>query len=94
MEFEWDEAKSDDTKARRGFGFDEVTPVFLDPDRVIFPDDRVPYGEERWITFGLVEGRLFAVAYTRRGAAIRIISARKANSRERKRYDAQTDLQA
>lgn len=92
MQFEWDEAKSEETRANRGFGFEEVTPVFLDPVRFTFPDNRFDYGEARWITFGEIEGRLFAVAYTMRGDAIRIISARKANTGERKRYDEQNDL--
>jgi uncharacterized DUF497 family protein len=92
MQFEWDEVKSEETRAERGFSFEQVTPVFLDPDRVTFPDDRFDYGEERWITFGDIEGRLFAVAFTLRGDAIRIISARKANARERRHYDEQKDL--
>lgn len=52
MQFEWDEAKSEETRAARGFGFEQVAPVFLDPYRFTFPDDRFDYGEERWITFG------------------------------------------
>ncbi|QBY02485.1 BrnT family toxin [Rhodophyticola sp. CCM32] len=70
MQFEWDDAKSEATRAARGFGFEQMTPVFLDPCRAIFPDNRLDYGEQRWITFGETEGRLFAVAYTMRGDAI------------------------
>ncbi|NDV00943.1 BrnT family toxin [Pseudoroseicyclus tamaricis] len=92
MLFEWDAAKSDATRAARGFGFEEVTAVFLDPGRVTFQDDRKDYGEVRWTAFGLIEGRLFAVTYTWRGEAVRIVSARKANARERKRYDGNQDL--
>jgi uncharacterized DUF497 family protein len=40
-----------------------------------------------WTTLGEIEGRLFAVTFTIRGEVIRIILARKANKRERKRYD-------
>lgn len=94
MLFEWDTEKSAATRKERGFGFEEMTAVFLDPSRFVFPDDREDYGEDRWTTFGLIEGRLFAVTYTLRGEAILIISARKANSRERRRYDANKDLQA
>ncbi|WP_299682819.1 BrnT family toxin [uncultured Roseobacter sp.] len=92
MQFEWDDEKSEATRQRRGFGFEEAAAVFLDPCRFTFPDNRFDYGEERWITFGEIEGRLFAVAYTMRGDAIRIISARKANTGERKRYDEQKDI--
>jgi uncharacterized protein len=45
------------------------------------------YGEARRITLGMMEGRLFAVAYTARGGNIRLISTRKANQRERRQYD-------
>ena len=50
-------------------------------------DTRRDYGEERRLTLGKIEGRLFAVAYTPRGKVIRPISARKANEREQRRYD-------
>ena len=92
MLFEWDERKSEATREKRGFGFEEVTPVFLDPDYCSFVDDRENYGEKRWTVFGLIENRLFAVTYTLRGETIRIISARKANARERKRYNANKNL--
>ena len=87
MRFEWDERKSNDNRTRRGFTFDDVMPIFLDSDRVILADTRRDYGEDRWVTFGEIEGRLFAVTFTMRGEVIRIISARKANTRERRRYD-------
>lgn len=87
MRFEWDEKNSDDNRERRGFAFDDVMTVFLDPDRVTFLDARRDYGEDRWTTLGEIEGRLFALTFTMRGEVIRIISARKANKRERKRYD-------
>jgi len=41
----------------------------------------------RWLALGKIEGRLFAVAYTPRGTVIRLISARKANEREQRKYD-------
>jgi uncharacterized DUF497 family protein len=44
--------------------------------------------EERFRLYGRVAGRLFVIAYTRRETATRIISARKANARERDRYGA------
>jgi uncharacterized protein len=50
-------------------------------------DTRREYNEERRLTLGKVEGRLFVVAYTRRDNFIRIISARKANEREQRQYD-------
>lgn len=94
MQFEWDDEKSEATREKRGFGFEEIAGVFADPCRFTFPDERFEYGEDRWLTFGEIEGRLFAVAYTMRGETIRIISARKANERERRKYDEQKDIHA
>ena len=60
--------------------------VFLDNGRLIKLDERFDYGEERIITMGHVNNRLHVVVYTQTNDTIRIISARKANRRERKRY--------
>jgi uncharacterized DUF497 family protein len=49
-------------------------------------DTRRHYGEQRWITIGLVESVEIAVAYTVRGETIRLISARKAERHEREDY--------
>lgn len=51
-----------------------------------FEDDRQDYGEPRLVTFGLLRDRLVFVAWTRRGDTHRVISMRKANEREQKRY--------
>lgn len=46
--------------------------------------------EERWVTLGMsAKARVLVVAYTYRGDAVRIISARQANPRERKEYSGQ-----
>jgi hypothetical protein len=58
----------------------------MDPGRHIEVDDRRDYGEERLTLYGRVAGRLFVVTYTMRAGVHRIISARKANSREMSRY--------
>ena len=49
-------------------------------------DDRHGGAEERFVTVGMVEGRLLLVGYTLRGERVRIISARQAEPRERRRY--------
>ena len=90
MEFEWDEAKSDRCRRERGFSFADVVAAFADLERRIEEDARRDHGEQRFRLYGKVAGRLFVVVFTRRGRAIRIISARKANARERRRYDAGT----
>ena len=82
MEFEWDDGKSEDCFARRGFDFAYAARAFLDPQRIVARDMRRDYGEDRYNLVGTIEGRAFAVAFTMRGSVIRIISARKASRKE------------
>ena len=90
MEFEWDETKSEACAKSRRFNFDYAAFAFFDPNRIVEPDTRHDYGEERFRLIGMIEGRLYVVIYTLRGTLIRIISARKGNQREIKRYDNST----
>ena len=86
MEFEWDDDKSEACFQERGFDFSYATQVFLDPDRTVLSDERMIYGESRYQVYGTVTNRLFVVVFTQRNGRLRIISARKANQREVKRY--------
>lgn len=87
MLFEWDERKAAQNVTKHGVPFEYAVRVFLDPRRLDRLDARRDYTEERRLTLGRIEGRLFAVAYTPRGPVIRMISARKANEREQRNYD-------
>lgn len=87
MNFEWDEAKSDACFQDRGVDFAYAVRAFFDANRVVQADQRFDYGEDRYLLKGQIEGRVFVVAYTTRRDSIRIISARKANSREVRGYD-------
>lgn len=49
-------------------------------------DDRFSYQEQRFITFGLLQGRVVAIVHTERENRIRIISARKATKYEQRTY--------
>jgi hypothetical protein len=53
-------------------------------------DDRFHYGEVREVAFGFIGKRLHVLVFTRRAALLHIISLRKANDRERKLYDEET----
>lgn len=53
---------------------------------ITIEDDRMEYGEKRFITVGLLEVRMIVLVWTPRGEARRIISMRKANAREQKTY--------
>ena len=86
MLFEWDDRKAVQNIAKHGVPFDYAARVFRDPYRLDSEDTRRNYKEERRLTLGKIEGRLFAVAYTPRAAATRLISARKANARELRKY--------
>lgn len=82
LEFEWDDNKSQQTFQDRGFDFGFATQAFSDPSGFREPDQRLPYGEDRFRFYGEIQGKLFVVVYTERQGRIRIISARKANTRE------------
>lgn len=95
MRFEWDEAKNLSNQRKHGVRFEEATAVFLDP-LYVSVQDRIEDGEIRWQAVGMVEDLLIlAVAHTVReetadGALIdvfRIISARPATRKERRRYE-------
>ena len=53
---------------------------------LVLADERRDYGEPRYIAWGELNGLLLSVVFTVRGEALRIISARRANARERRRY--------
>jgi uncharacterized DUF497 family protein len=84
--FEWDEIKAAKNYAAHGVRFKAARGVFKDPFAIEWLDDQEPYGEDRFVIVGMVEGRLLYVAYTMRGEVIRIISARGAEPYERRRY--------
>ena len=87
MDFEWDLAKSNACRNSRNFDFAYVISVFADPTLLVEHDQRWDYGEERFRALGIVEDKVYVVVFTRRNKAIRIISARRANSREVKHYE-------
>ncbi|MCG6533761.1 MAG: BrnT family toxin [Syntrophales bacterium LBB04] len=85
MEFEWDEEKRLANVVKHGLDFTDAGRLFEDPF-IVMTDNSCDYGENRSIAFGHVENRLIAVTFTKRQDIIRIISARKANDREKKRF--------
>jgi uncharacterized DUF497 family protein len=87
MSFEWDEQKRARNLVKHGVDFVDVLPLF-DSDTLEAADDRTNYGETRFRCLGEIAGRVFAVTYTWRGSNRRIISARKANGRETRIYNA------
>ncbi len=88
MEFEFDPAKDARNLAERGLSL-ALAPLVFEDLVYLTDDDRHDYGEHRQIAFGRIAGRLFVCVFTDRGSVRRIISLRKANSRERRAYDPQ-----
>lgn len=89
--FEWDPAKAESNRRKHGIGFELARRVFYDPF-ALFEQDRIEGGEYRWQTIGAIEGAtVVLVAHTSREEdgteIIRIISARLATRKERRRYD-------
>lgn len=91
MRFEWDPGKDASNRRRHGIRFEMAKRVFSDP-LARTEQDRIEGGEYRWQTIGTVDGLLVViVAHTVRvdddGEVIRIVSARRATPRERRRYE-------
>ena len=85
MRITFDPTKRDRTLAERGLDFARAEEVFAGKV-FIREDDRFDYGEDRWITVGLLDERMVVVVWTQRGNARHVISMRKANEREQARY--------
>jgi uncharacterized DUF497 family protein len=86
MEFEWDENKNLENQRKHGISFDEAAEIFRYPMYEIV-DTRTDYGETRYI--GIDRNRylvMMTVVYTQREEITRIISARRANKKEKNIY--------
>lgn len=86
MSSTYDTIKNEENLRKHGVSFDEVA-VFEWDGAVTKQDTRFEYGESRFISTGYVNGRLHVLVWTLRNNAIRPISFRKANLRERVRYE-------
>jgi uncharacterized DUF497 family protein len=87
MEFGWDPNKRNRTLAERGIDFAGILEAFEDPARRIAQDTRKDYREERYNMLARCRGRVFHITFTLRGELTWIISTRKANKREQRRYE-------
>ncbi len=85
MWFEWDERKRQSNIEKHGVDFADIESLFAGATVTLF-DDRFVCDEDRFITFGLLEGIVIAVAHTETVEVIRIISARKGTHYEEKGY--------
>jgi uncharacterized protein len=89
--FDWDPNKAASNLRKHGVSFQTAVLVFADPNALVMQNG-VENGEERWQAIGVVEGLfMLVVAHSVREQdgieVIRIISARRANRREKRRYE-------
>lgn len=88
LEFEWDDAKADSNSEETWGAFAEAATAFLDTFAEMIPDPRHS-DEERTLLLAMSSRlKILVVVHVTRGIRIRIISARPATSKERRRYDA------
>ncbi|HVC54987.1 MAG TPA: BrnT family toxin [Stellaceae bacterium] len=84
-EFEWDPEKESRNIHKHGIDF--ATAKLIWDGSVFERIDNRQYGETRFQAFGVVENRILTVIFTWRGEARRIISARRANVREKRLFE-------
>jgi uncharacterized DUF497 family protein len=90
MEISYDAEKRAWTLEHRRVDFEDAIHVFAGTT-ITIEDDRKDYGETRYQTFGRLGDRLLALVWTPRGMTRHIISMRKANEREQRKYHAQLE---
>ena len=81
MQFTWHEPKRQSNLKKHGVDFNDAERVFSGPI-FTFEDDRKPYGEQRWVTLGLLGMRVIVIVHTETKDEIRIISMREADKNE------------
>lgn len=89
MEISFDSVKSERNLDLRGLSFEQVAD-FDFQTAVIWIDARKTYPEVRISALGLLAGRVHALVFAETTSGIRVISFRKANKREVKRYEQET----
>lgn len=99
MRFEWDSEKARGNWRKHRVSFETALRVFADPFHMS-AQDRIEDNESRWQTIGAVEGQvILLVAHTiaedEDGTeVIRLVSARKADSKEKRRYEQNRQAQS
>lgn len=86
VKIEFDDAKREWTLRVRGLDFAKAEQIF-EGFTLTFDDDREDYGEDRFLTYGLLQQVIVACVWTFRGDGRRIISLRKAEKDEREIYN-------
>ena len=82
MRFLWHEPKRQANLKKHGMDFADAERVFAGPT-FTFEDDREDYGEQRWVTLGLLGEKVVVIVHTETEEEIRVISIREADKDER-----------
>jgi uncharacterized protein len=90
MRLTYDPAKSLRNEKERGLPFD-LAEGFDWSSALVVEDTRESYPERRYQALGFIDEHLHMLVFTPRDGAVHVISLRRANQRERKRYAAQTE---
>jgi uncharacterized protein len=85
-DFEWDDAKAAKNLADHGVSFETAARAFDDAFAIEWQDERESYDEDRFILLGMVDERILFVVFSVRNGRTRIISARGAEPREKRKY--------
>ena len=89
--FEWDEGNIDKSYEKHGITPNEAEEVFIDPELLLLEDIKHSQAEERLQVAGKTgKNRILFVVFTVRETKVRIISARIANKKERRKYEQKT----
>lgn len=89
MKISFDPGKNARNLAERGLGF-ELAEAFEWESAVVWQDTRHDYGEERFIALGRIGPRVHSLVFTHRADTVHVISLRKANRKEIRRYENET----
>ncbi|HEC90030.1 MAG TPA: BrnT family toxin [Alphaproteobacteria bacterium] len=86
MQIEFASDKDAANRAKHQVSLTFGAQVLADAERLDVLDVRFDYAEERFVSYGMVDGRIWVCVFTTRGNTNRVISVRKANDRETQRY--------
>ena len=87
-EFEWDQGNLDRNYRKHGITPRESEEIFFDENLRVVPDMKHQQEEQRFVAIGKTfEGRVLFVVFTPRSHKVRVISARRANRKERRIYE-------
>lgn len=85
MQFEYDPDKSASNKLKHGIDFEDGQALWRDERAIEAPAKDA--GESRRMAIGQIDGKLWAAIFTMRGDVVRLISVRRARTKEMVRYE-------